>query len=74
MSLASFFLNLQEKDLLNLFILTINSLQRFSESQMSAFSREDVAILNRFLSLAEQIFLWEFMSGNHILFTVDCRD
>ncbi|XP_066917411.1 exportin-4-like isoform X2 [Clytia hemisphaerica] len=57
----------EEKDLLNLFILTINALQKYTSAPISSLGREDIAILNRYLSLAEQIFLWEFMSGNPLL-------
>ena len=54
----------EEKDLLQIFMLTIQTLQRYMDVRIGSLSRQEIATFNRYLSLAEQIFHWEFMSGN----------
>lgn len=54
----------EEKDLLNIFVLTVQTLQKFMNVEMSGLSRQDIAVFIRYLSLAEQVLHWEFMSGH----------
>lgn len=54
----------EEKDLLNIFMLTIQTLNKYIDVSIGSLSRQDVAIFMRYLSLAEQIFHWEFNHGN----------
>lgn len=52
----------EEKDLLNIFVLTIQILQKYITASLPGLARQDIAIFVRYLSLAEQILHWEFMT------------
>ena len=61
------FISNQTSELLQVFLLVVKMLQELSESQTTSWSRDDVAALMRFLSLAEQVLSWGFTLNNHIL-------
>ncbi|XP_047129272.1 exportin-4 isoform X1 [Hydra vulgaris] len=54
----------ETKDLLTIFMMTIQTLQKYANKEIKSLTRQDQAVFNRFLSLAEQIFHWEFLCGN----------
>jgi len=54
----------EEKDLLHIFMLTIQMLQKYMSVSITSLSRQDMATFVRYLSLAEQIFHWEFSCNN----------
>ena len=53
----------EEKDLLHIFMLTVQILQKYMNINISSLSRPELATFVRFLSLAEQILHWEFSNG-----------
>ena len=57
----------QNGNLLTIFQLCKDILKTYAEASSSSLSRVDTALFIRYLSLAEQVLNWNFVSGNHIL-------
>ncbi len=62
----------QKDNLLTILLLAIEVLRKFEENLTASFSRADLALCIRYLSLVEQVLNWNFLSGNHILFRNFC--
>lgn len=56
---------LQEEDLRQIFVLTVEVLQEFS--RRDSLSAHMSSVFQRYLALANQVLSWNFLPPNHIL-------
>jgi len=54
----------ENSNLLTIFLLCKNVLKNLADGDSGSFSRTDTALFIRYLSLAEQVLNWNFLSGN----------
>lgn len=57
---------LQEEDLRQIFVLTVEVLQEFS--RRDSLSAHMSSVFQRYLALANQVLSWNFLPPNHILY------
>ena len=68
---STFLFPSQDGNLLTVFLLSTEILKKYGDDVSTSLSRIDTAIFIRYLSLAEQVLSWNFLTGNHILSIFD---